>query len=140
MSRVIHTEGAGKERTKLSKAVVLALRELMLQTEPDERSKDLAAFIAMSLIKIYKLVNQSVIAWEKRGYWVKADRFRLEWEWTDKLGNQMREAVLDEDWATIAMISGQIGQKFSSVKVSTRSRIGKPWIGSWKALREESMQ
>ena len=140
MSRVIHTEGAGKERTKLSKAVVLALRELMLQTKPDERSKDLAAFIAISLKKIFELVNQSVIAWEKRGYWVKADRFRLEWEWAEQLGNQMRDAVLDEDWVSVAMISGQVGQKFSNVKVSTRNRIGKPWIGSWKALCEESKQ
>ena len=45
-------------------------------------SRDLAAFIAISLEKIFETVETSVVAWEKKGYWVKADRFRLEWEWS----------------------------------------------------------
>ena len=35
-------------------------------------------------------IEQSVAAWEKRGYWLKADRFRQEWRWAGDLGRRMR--------------------------------------------------
>ncbi len=86
LSRIINPEGSGKERTRLTKEVVLSIRELMKQAEPDAQSRDLAAFIALALIEITKTIEASVIAWEKRGYWVKADRFRMEWAWSEKTG------------------------------------------------------
>ena len=81
MSRVIHTDGAGKQRTRLSREVVLSIRELMKQTQPDGVSRDQTAFIALALQEIGGAIDISVDAWEKRGYWVKADRFRMEWAW-----------------------------------------------------------
>src|SRR5664279_4299513 len=122
LSRVINPEGAGKERTRLSRAVILALRELMRQSEPNEQSRDLAAFIALALLEIYETVDTSVTAWEKRDYWMKADRFRLEWEWTKSVGQKMAKAVMDDDWATVAMLSAQVGQKFMNVKVPIRHK------------------
>ncbi len=136
MSRVINPESAGKERTQLVKAIVLALRELMRQTEPNEHSRDLAAFIALALLKISDTVESSVAAWEKKGYWVKADRFRMEWLWTGRLGSQMRKAVLEEDWATIALVAAQVGGKFNNVDVPVRHRLGEPWQGAWQTLHE----
>ena len=82
MGRVINPDSSGKERTKLTKSIVKAIRQLMNQSRPDQITKDLAAFIAIGLQDIYLTVDVSVEAWEKRGYWVKADRFRLDWEWT----------------------------------------------------------
>ena len=137
MARVINTEGAGKDRTRLTKAIVLALRELMRQTDPDELSCDLAAYIGSALLEIYNTVDISVTAWEKRGYWIKADRFRLEWEWTNQLGSKMEKAVLDGDWAIVAMISAQIAQKFMKVQVPVRHRLGTPWLGAWKTLKAQ---
>jgi len=136
LSRVINPESAGKERTQLVKAIVLALRELMRQTEPNEHSRDLAAFIALALLKISDTVESSVAAWEKKGYWVKADRFRMEWLWTGRLGSQMRKAVLEEDWATIALVAAQVGGKFNNVDVPVRHRLGEPWQGAWQTLHE----
>jgi hypothetical protein len=78
LSRVIKTETAAKDRTRLTRAVVLALRELMRQTQPDNHSRDLAAFISFALLEINQTIDASVAAWEKRGYWVKADRFRMD--------------------------------------------------------------
>lgn len=136
MSRVINPESAGKERTNLTKQVVLALRELMLQQKADDHSRDLAAFIALALLAIHTTVDQSVEAWEKRGYWVKADRFRMDWEWTATLGNRMRTAILEEDWGMIAATSAQVAQKLMKVKVPVRHRFGEPWKGAWKRLQE----
>ena len=68
-------------------------------------------------------------AWEKKGYWVKADRFRMEWVWTERMGKQMREAVLNDDWATIALTVAQLGGKLNNVDVPVRHRLGTPWEG-----------
>jgi hypothetical protein len=136
LSRVINPDSAGKDRNRMSRGVVLAIRELMKQTQPDAHSRDLAAFIALALIEISKTIDVSVAAWEKRGYWVKADRFRMDWAWSEKYGNAMRQAVLNDDWASIAMTSVQIAQKLSSIKVPERHRLGEPWIGAWDAIRQ----
>ncbi len=136
MSRVINPDGAGKERTKLTKSVVLALRELVRQSDADQTSRDLAAFIAIALVDIYDTVESSVEAWEKRGYWVKADRFRLEWDWTERLGNKMKKALLADDWAGVAMTSAEVGQKLVKVDVPVRHRLGTPWVGAWEKLNK----
>ncbi len=136
MSRVINTENAGKERTQLTRAVVLALRELMRQTSTDGQTRDLAAFIALALDEIFKTIDESVAAWEKRGYWVKADRFRMEWLWSGTLSKTMREALLKEDWATVARVSAQVAEKLPDIKVPQRNRIGTPWEGAWEKLRQ----
>ncbi len=136
MSRVINPEGAGRERNQLVKAVVLAIRELMRQTEPNEHSRDLAAFIALALLQISETVESSVAAWEKKGYWVKADRFRMEWAWAERLGKQMRQAVLEDDWAAVARVAAQVGEKLSGVDVPVRHRLGQPWVGAWQQLRQ----
>lgn len=136
MSRVINPDSIGKERTKLTKSVVLALRELMRQSEPDQNSRDLAAYIALALAEIYATVDVSVVAWEKRGYWVKADRFRMDWEWTQFTAQKMSDAVKKEDWPAIAMVAVQVGQKMMNVDVPARHRLGTPWVGAWKKLIE----
>lgn len=134
MSRVINPDGAGKERTRLTKSVVLAIRELMRQPEPNEHSRDLAAYIALALLEIHETVESSVVAWEKKGYWVKADRFRMDWIWSERLGRQLRDAVLNDDWATIAMTVASLGGKLNNVDVPVRHRLGTPWEGAFRQL------
>ena len=140
MSRVINPDSAGKERNHLSRAIVLAIRELMKQSSPDQQSRDLAAFISMALSTIADTIDVSVIAWEKRGYWVKAERFRMEWEWADRLGSEMRRALLAEDWAGVAGTSAQVAQKLMKIKIPVRHRLGTPWTGAWDAFQKSTHQ
>jgi hypothetical protein len=137
LGRVINPDSSGKERTKLTKSIVKAIRQLMIQTQPDENTRDLAAYIVMGLEDIYNSIDVSVLAWEKRGYWVKADRFRIDWEWTSQTSKQMREALLKEDWAQVAMLAAKTAQKFNNVKISVNNRIGEPWVGAYKNLRKK---
>ena len=134
MSRVINPDSAGKERTRLTKAIVISIRELAKQTEPNAEARDLAAFIAFALQTIADGIDVSVAAWEKRDYWVKADRFRMEWTWAGQMGEKMKAAVLTDDWGNVAMLSAQIAQKLQKVKVSENHRMGKPWVGAWEKL------
>ena len=144
MSRVINPDSAGKERTRLTKAIVIAIRELAKQSDPSTSSgrgqiaeaRDLAAFIALALQTIANGIDVSVAAWEKRDYWVKADRFRMEWAWAAPMGEKMRAAVLDEDWGSVAMLSAQIAQKLQKVKVSEKHRMGRPWVGAWEQIKK----
>ncbi len=138
MSRIINPEGSGKERTRLSKQVVLSIRELMKQPEPNEQSRDLAAFIALALNEISKTIESSVVAWEKRGYWVKADRFRMDWAWTEKLSKSMQQALLEDNWGEVAATSMQIAQKLMSIQIPEHHRLGTPWVGAWEALKKNS--
>jgi hypothetical protein len=134
MSRVINPESAGKERTQLSKAIVLAVRELAKQKDVTNEARDLAAFIALALKNISEGIDVSVAAWEKRGYWVKADRFRMDWIWTGQVADKMKVAIFTNDWGTIAMLMPQIAQKFNKIEVSDHHRLGKPWVGAFKQL------
>ena len=136
MGRVINPDGVGKERTRLTRAVVLALRELMNQTEPDQETRDLAAFIALALKAISETIDKSVSAWEKRGYWIKADRFRMDWAWSEKYARDMKQALFQDDWGKVALTAAQVTEKLKDVKVPQRHRLGTPWVGAWDKLKE----
>jgi hypothetical protein len=134
LSRLINPESAGKQRTQLTKSIVLAVRELARQSEPGAESRDLAAFITLALQTIADGIDISVAAWEKRGYWVKADRFRMEWLWTSQYASKLKAAILSDDWGTIAMLSMQTAQKLGKIQVSDNHRLGRPWTGAFRQL------
>lgn len=134
MSRIINTETAGKDRRHLTRAVVLALRELMRQTDTGATTCDLAAFIVLALEQIAGSIDPSVLAWEKRGYWLKADRFRLEWAWAGRLGEAMRTALLANDWAGVARSAAQVAEKLKNIQLPQRHRLGTPWVGAYAKL------
>jgi hypothetical protein len=132
MSRVINPDSAGKERTRLSKAIVLAIRQLARQQGVTDLSRDLAAFIVLALQRISAGIDVSVAAWEKRDYWVKADRFRMEWAWAETLGKKLETALLADDWSNVAGVVAHIAAKLGKVKVSEKHRMGTPWTGAYR--------
>jgi hypothetical protein len=134
LSRLINPDSVGKERTRLSKSIVLCIRELAKQSKVTPDAKDQAAYIALALQTISEGIDASVAAWEKRDYWVKADKFRMEWMWASQYAAKLKEAVLSDDWATIATMLPSIAQKFSKIEVSDNHRLGKPWSSAYKLL------
>ena len=136
MSRLIKTDTAGKDRTRLSKAIVLTVRELAKQKDVTAEARDLAAFLALALHTISDGIDESVAAWEKRGYWVKADRFRMEWLWTGQFASKIKDALQKDDWGTIAHLMPQIAVKFSKIQISENHRLGRPWVGAYEQLKD----
>jgi hypothetical protein len=134
MSRIINPESVGKERTQLTKGIILAIRELAKQSDPGPESRDMAAFIALALITISEGIDASVAAWEKRDYWVKADKFRMEWQWAAPYADKMRTAILADDWGTVALVMTPTAQNLSTVTVPAGHRLGRPWVGAFKQL------
>lgn len=134
MSRVINPDSVGKERTRLTKSIVLCIRELAKQSDVTAETKDQAAYIALALQAIADGIDVSVAAWEKRDYWVKADKFRMEWMWAGQLAEKMKTAVLGDDWATIASLLPQIAMRLNKIEVSDNHRLGKPWENAYALL------
>jgi hypothetical protein len=127
VTQIIKTSTPGKEREHLSKAIVITIRNFMRQESPDDETNDMLAFIILALKEISDGIDKSVAAWEKRGYWVKADQYRLEWQWSGEMSAKLRNAFQAEDWPKIAGLLIETMDKFSNIKVSDRHRMGKPW-------------
>jgi uncharacterized phage-associated protein len=132
VSQIINPSTPGKERNRLSKAIVITIRAFMRQEKPDKNTKDMLAFIILALREISNGIDKSVTAWEKRGYWIKADKYRMEWEWTSQYADQLHAAFNNEKWSEITALLMQIMGRFSDIKVSDKHRMGKPWIGALK--------
>ena len=137
MGRVIDPNSAGKQRTQLIRVAALATRLLLSKPTMEAEARDLAAFISFTLAAIFSTVEPTVLAWEKRGYWVKADQFRLEWQWTDNLGIEMAKALQSDDWKAVKNNAERVQKKLGNVKISVRHRMGTPWIGAWNMLQKK---
>jgi len=135
LSRIIKVENTYKQRLLLQKSIVQAIRELTTQKDVNETTRDLAAYIVLSLQAIARTIDPTVEAWEKRGYWVKADRFRLDWSWTDKLSQNLKESLVKGDWQNVATIIAQVAEKLKRVELPKRNRLGAPWIGAWDKMK-----
>lgn len=136
LSRIVNPNTPGKERNRLKRVTALALRELLLESQPNVKTRDLVAFITLALEGISQTVEGTTVAWEKRDYWIKADRFRLEWEWAGRLGSDLRKAVVAENWDRIAEICAQIFHYVGNEKISEKHRMGEPWTGAWKEFHK----
>ena len=134
MSRLIKPEGGASLRNKLMKSIALTLRELATQTNINDETRDMVAFICLCLSVIDSTIQDSVSAWEKRGYWVKADHFRLDWEWVSIKGNVLKEAILSEDWNEIRSILPYLINQCRQIKISSSKKKTALWQGSYKIM------
>ena len=136
MTTIKDNESGAVIRSRLSKSIVKALRLLMQKQKPDSESRDLAAYIILALEKIAESVETTASAWEKRDYWLKADRFRQEWAWCEARSQALAEALRADDWAGVAQELALIGQALRGVEVSANNRLGKPWVGAWEKFSQ----
>lgn len=134
MSRVIKTENVATDRTRLMKAMAIAMRELIAKQGFDSQARDLAAFMVFALDGVTQSVERSVQPWEKRGYWVKADRFRMDWAWTEPTANKLRQALMADDMGGIAEGIASLAQRLQNIDVPAKHRLGTPWVGAWEKL------
>jgi len=131
---VKRNESGTTYRNRLTKSIVLAIRKLMQKGQPDRESLDMAAYVVLALEKIEESIDSSASAWEKRDYWLKADRFRMEWAWTESHRKSLSQAVLEQDWGKIVPELIQVAQNLNKVEVSEKNRLGEPWSDAYKAL------
>lgn len=137
MGRVINTENIATDRTRLMKAMAIALRQLAARPGFDSEARDLAAFLVLALEGVAAGVERSVLPWEKRGYWLKADRFRMDWAWVEPAARNLRAALTGDDVAGVALVIPKLADKLRDVEVPAKHRLGTPWVGAWQKMIEK---
>ena len=134
MTRIIATESVGAERRQLRRTIAEALRRLANKKSFDDESQDLAALIVFSLRRLNEGVDQTATAWEKRNYYLKADRFRREWEWVDETMYELESALLLGNWDRVPEFLVALFPKFTDVTVARYTRSPKLWQGCYQRL------
>ena len=134
MSRVINPNSPGKLRNQLLKTAGAAA-QVILTSSPDlDERKDLAAYLLKNLEGINATVSQTVDAWEKRDYWVKADNFRYEWRWTAAELSRLEQLILSENLELLDEVARAIDENTRKLKIPKKYANQKPWMGAWDTL------
>ncbi len=131
MSRVVRTESATRTRERLTQVIALALRGLLEGDLGDGQLRDRLAFTALALDEIASSANDTCSAWEKRGYWVKADRFRAEWSWVEQPRRELREALQAGDIPAAAARAVGLLVRLASIHIPARLQASRPWENAW---------
>ncbi|MGD8604872.1 MAG: hypothetical protein PVF49_09925, partial [Anaerolineales bacterium] len=97
----------------------------------------IAAYVVLGLRQISESVDQTATAWEKRDYWLKADRFRLEWLWADHSLRRLEAALQHEDWGELMDGFGELAGYVSHVKIPQKMQSTQPWEGAYKAWKNQ---
>jgi len=118
--------------------LVIALEEYKSLGGASVQTKDIAAFIALTLTAISHTAERTALAWEKRDYWIKADHFRNEWKWVSTYGNRMQSAVLDGNYSLMHTTATDISEFVNDIELPKRHRLGTPWTGAYQVLKKKS--
>jgi hypothetical protein len=137
VGRVIHIQNGTTIRNQALRQIAWILREMMSPNIPEMARRDMAAGILFSLRTIQGTIEQAALAWEKRDYWVKADRFRMDWRWVEQTEKDWSAALQREDWGACAAAAARMAGKVSGVELPKRKPAVPPWQNAWRQLKEK---
>jgi hypothetical protein len=137
MSRIVNTADPGKQRGQLRRTIAEVLRHLMFKRELDEEAKDLAAALVLALRDIAATVEVTTAAWEKRDYFLKADRFRLEWEWVTPAAQRLEAIIRQERWEKLPQELASLAPRFGDIRIAKMTRPVSAWKASYRLLLEK---
>lgn len=136
MSRIIHTSTPASRRNKARRTIAEILQRLASKSEINDDSKDMLATIVIHLEEIEVITKQSVLAWEKRNYWVKVERFNQKWSWVGQIRKELTGILVDERWDDLPFVFTKIIPQFSDVSVKTLTRKPSQWYGNYGMLMQ----
>jgi len=134
MSRVINPNSAGVRRNQALRNIAVALRHLMARPNLDGEAKDLAAQIVFDLRDIAQGIEESTVAWEKRGYYLKADQFRRDWAWAGRSAGDLERVLRAGRWEELPLHLARLSPHLADVTVTGGSKLRPGWEGSYARL------
>lgn len=138
MGRVINNNTPGKRRHAMMRTIAEILRRLGQQGgHITDDVRDMTAMIVYCLRDIDASIIDTIKAWEKRGYWQKADKFQLEWMWSEQYAKTLERLIRDEDWQKLPEIMMQLFPYFASIEINKMTRNPKDWEGAHERLLDE---
>jgi len=136
MSRVIYTQKPGKIRNRHRRTVAEALRRLSQKPRLDDEAKDLAALIIFSLHGIADTVEQTIDAWERRDYYMKAERFRQQWRWLNRMTDELSAVIYEGQWDQLPAALARLTTHFADVKIKQMTRKPTLWQGAYERFMQ----
>lgn len=138
MTRIINTANPGKLRSQARRTIAEVLRHLMHKDPTDQEAKDMASCVVFALRDIESTIETTVEAWEKRDYYLKADRFRLEWEWVGKEASQLERLIRQNRWPDVSRQLAGLVTRFSDIRIARTTRPASTWQGCYEKLLRNS--
>lgn len=137
MGRVINTNNPGKLRNRNRRTIAELLRRLGEKQKIDREAKDMAAAIVIALVEIGDGVQQTAEAWEKRDYWMKAERFLRDWAWAKEAAANLDDVIRHEAWDLLPGLLIELFPYFSDVKINRYTRKADEWQGKYDQLLQQ---
>ncbi|MEZ4641390.1 MAG: hypothetical protein R3E31_01390 [Chloroflexota bacterium] len=136
MSRIIHTENPTKIRNQNRRSIAEILRRLSQKGDLDDETRDMAAMLVFLLREIYEGVEQSARAWEKRDYWMKAERFMREWAWTGEVSANLDDVLRHDALDLLPELMADLLPRFADIQLKTMTRSPDLWRGAYARLMD----
>lgn len=132
MGRVIQTESPGKIRNRLMRTCAELLRHLSQKQAVDQDAKNMAAFLALCLREIEAGIDSSAAVWEKRDYWIKAEKLRQRWDWVGMNASKLERTIRDEKWTALPDVLASLFPHFADIKVGRFTRSTDLWDDAYE--------
>lgn len=137
MSRVINTNSPTKQRNYQRRTIAELLRHLSRRPTIDAEAQDMLAAIVFALRTIQSVNLESAAAWEKRGYWMKAERFMRDWEWVKLTAYDLEDVLRYEAWDLAPRLVLTLLPHFADIQVKNLTRSADEWQGAYARLIAE---
>jgi hypothetical protein len=140
MSRVINPNAPGTTRNQHMRTAAEILRRLAAKPAVDAETKDMAAAMVYLFREVHQGVDASAQAWEKRDYWLKADRFRLEWEWAEQAAADLEDVIRNGAWDLLPRLMAELFPRLAGIKIKKFTRKPELWQGAYARLIAEAAE
>lgn len=137
MSRIVNLNSPAKIRSQNLRSIAEMLRHFAAKKSFDAESKDMAASLVFSLQEINASTEQTANAWEKHGYWMKAERFLRKWAWSYEMAANLEDVIRNEAWDLLPELLGQLLTYTADIQVKNMTRSKDTWQGAYERLMAE---
>jgi len=138
MSRITKISSQGSERTRLLKVVVYAAQQLIERENLDDESRDIVAYIILSLDRLIEGINVTITAWERRDYWIKVEKFKASWMWVWRIRKLFSDALIVKSMNNVRAATQLLLTEIPVITPHRRPNIPRPWLGAWEILSNKT--
>lgn len=103
----------------------------------DAEAKDMAALLVYLLREIDEGVEQTATAWEKRGYWMKSERFLREWSWLKEAAANVEDVLRHDALDLLPELLADLLPRFADIQLKSLLRKQELWRGAYARLMAE---
>jgi hypothetical protein len=139
VGRIVRTESGATRRQRILSAMAQALRAVAQRSDvSDGETREVLAFLALSLSELSESVEETAAAWERREYWLKADRFRLEWAPIQAVYGRLDLALRAGDLSQARSSGTDLARLLAEKRLRPLKSSSTPWRGAWDAWLQKS--